>query len=101
MLLSILLGLVCFVVGLLSLAIDGLPLQLNLGGSLAQTSAQKALFAAAGAALSITGIVFWWLRQRSYTVGAVVLFLAVILIAAVLTWVTGSSDLISIGLGRS
>lgn len=101
MLLSILLGGICFVVGLLSLVFDGLPLQLNLGGTLARTPAQKGLFAAAGAALALTGCVFWWLRRRGSTIGAVVLYLAVVLVIFVLAWVADSKDLISIGLGGS
>jgi len=99
MLLSIILGFVCFVVGMLSLFIDGWPLQMNLGGSLVQTPVQKTLFAAAGAALSIIGISFWWMRQRGYIVAAVLLYLAVVLVVFVLKWATGSSDLISIGWG--
>lgn len=97
MLLSVILGLVCFVVGLLSLVLGDLPLQMNLGDSLVQTAGQKALFAAVGAALAITGSLFWWLRQRGYTAAAVVLYLAVTLVVFVLTRVTASNSLISIG----
>lgn len=101
MLMAILLGGVCFVVGLLALVFDGLPLQPILGGTIAQTPAQKGLFAAAGAALALTGSVFWWLRRRGSTAGAVVLYLAVVLVIFVLAWVADTRDLIAINLGGS
>jgi hypothetical protein len=97
MLLSALLGLVCFVVGTISFLVERWPLELYLGGAQVQTTAQKALFTGVGAALCVIGIGFWWLRHRGYIVGAVVLYAAVAVLVLALVWITGSSDLISLG----
>jgi hypothetical protein len=97
MFLSVILGLVCFVVGAISFVVGRWPLEMYLGGTLVQTTAQKALFTCAGAALAVIGIGFWWLRQRGYIVGAVVLYAAVVVLALAVAWITGSRDLLSIG----
>lgn len=39
------------------------------------TTAQKAIFTAAGAAASVVGIGFWWLSWRGYRRSAVIFFL--------------------------
>jgi hypothetical protein len=97
MLLSAVLGLVCFMVGAISFLVGRWSLEMHLGGTLMQTTAQKALFTCAGAALCVIGIGFWWLRQRGYIVGAVVLYAAFVVLVLALPWITGSSHLISIG----
>jgi hypothetical protein len=97
MLLSAVLGLVCFVVGAISFLVERWPLEMYVGGALVQTTAQKALFTGIGAALCGIGIGFWWLRQRGYIVGAVVLYAAVVVLVLALAWITGSSDLLSVG----
>lgn len=99
--LSIILGLVFFVVGILSHFIDGWPLQMMLCGLLVQTPVQKTLFAAAGAALAIIGVSFWWMRQHRYIVVAGLVYLAVVLVVVVLQWATGSNDFISISWDRN
>ncbi len=94
--LSIILGFVFFVVGMLSLFIFNWPLQMTLCGLLVHTLAQKTLFAAAGAALAVIGISFWWMRQHGYIVAAGFVYLAAVLVVVVLQWATGSNDFISI-----
>jgi hypothetical protein len=97
MLLSAILGLVCFVVGLLSFLVQRWPLELYLGGVLVQTTVQKALFTLTGAALGIIAIGFWWLWRRDYIVGAVVLYAAVVVFVLAFAWATGRNELLSIG----
>ena len=99
MLLSAVLGLLCFTVGVISFLVQRWPLEMYLGGALVQTTGQKARFTCAGAALCVIGIRFWWLRQRGYIVGAVVLYAAATALVLALTRATGSGDLISIGFG--
>jgi hypothetical protein len=97
MLLLVAIGLVCLVVGLLSFFIEGWSLEMSLGGVQVRTPAQKALFASTGAGLALAGMMFWWLRARGHITAALVLFAVLMGLAYALTWVAGSSDLISIG----
>jgi hypothetical protein len=96
MALSVVVGFLCMVVGTLSLFVERLALQMILGGAPVKTTGQKAIFIGVGATLCGVGIGFWWLRQRGYVAWAVVLYAAIAVLALVIAWTTGSSDLLSI-----
>jgi WD40 repeat protein len=74
MLLVAILGLITIVVGVISLFVEGGFAGMHLGGEAVRTTTQKLLFTAFGLALCISGIVFWWLRQRGYVVAAVIVW---------------------------
>src|SRR5262249_13831504 len=74
MLLVAILGLITIAVGVISLFVEGGFAGMHLGGEAVRTTTQKLLFTAFGLALCISGIVFWWLRQRGYVVGAVIVW---------------------------
>jgi hypothetical protein len=97
MALSAVLGLVCFIVGGISLFVEHWPLELSLAGRPVQTTMQKALFTFAGAVIFTIGVAFWWLRRRGSVLAAVLLYVYVVLLGLALAWATGKNELISIG----
>jgi hypothetical protein len=97
MAMSAVLGLVCFIVGGISLFVERWPLELSLGGTPVRTTMQKALFTFAGAVIFTIGVAFWWLRRRGSVLAAVLMYVYVALLALALAWATGSNEVISIG----
>jgi hypothetical protein len=90
-------GLICFIVGGISLFVERWPLELSLGGAPVQTTPQKALFVFAGAVIFTIGVAFWWLRRRGSVLATVLMYVYVVLLALALAWATGSNEIISIG----
>jgi hypothetical protein len=98
MLVWTLIGLGCFVLGLVSLLVDlSGVLEIQLGGESVRTTGQQILFTAVGAGMSVTGIGFWWLWRRAYTGRALLVFALLLGLVLVAAWVTGRGDLISVG----
>jgi hypothetical protein len=94
-------GLACAVLGALSLFVDfNGVLEMQLAGEPVRTSTQQVLFTGVGAVLTITGIVFWVLRQRGYVMGALLCYAAVLGLFLVIAWMSGRADVISIGSSR-
>jgi hypothetical protein len=96
MLLSAVVGLVCVVLGILSLAVDlSGVLQMQLGGEVVRTSTQKVLFTTVGAGMALAGMVFLWLHRRGHIGRALIVFALLVALFAVVGWRTGS--VISVG----
>ena len=91
------LGLICFIVGGISLFVEHWPLELSLGGTPVRTTMQKALFTFAGAATFAIGVAFWWLYRRRSVLAAVLMYVYMVLVGLALAWATGSNEFISIG----
>jgi len=96
MLLSAVLGLACVVVGVISFFVEGGFLGMRLGGEAVLTVTQKVLFTSVGAAVGVAGIGFWWLRQRGYVVGALIVYALLLALVLAIGWFTGSSSIISL-----
>jgi len=96
MVLSAVLGLVCVIVGVISFFVEGGFLGMRLGGEAVQTPTQKVLFISVGAAVGVAGIGFWWLRQRGYVVGALIVYALLLAFVLAIGWFTGGSSIISL-----
>jgi hypothetical protein len=98
MLLSAIIGLVCFVLGVISLGVDlSGVLEVRLGGESVRTATQKVLFTAVGAVMAIAGIAFLWLHRRGSIGRALVVFAVLTGLFVVIGWLTGSADILSVG----
>jgi hypothetical protein len=98
MLLSALVGVVCLVLGLVSLGVDlSGVLKLYLGGAEVRTTAQKLLFAALGAVMAVAGIAFLWLSRRERVGRALMVFAALVGLLAAMSWLAGSGNILSVG----
>jgi hypothetical protein len=98
MLLSAIIGLVCVVLGIVSLFVDlsGF-LDLQVGGEAVKTAGQKLLFIAVGAGMATTGIAFWRLRGRGYIGGALLCYALLLGLYVVVALATGSPNILSVG----
>ena len=98
MLLSAVIGLGCVVLGTVSLFVDvsGL-LEMDLGGVVVRTTAQKSLFAAFGAVMAGCGIGFWWQSRRGHPVRALIFYAVLMGLFLVVGLVTGQRNVISVG----
>src|SRR5262245_433598 len=98
MLLSALIGVVMLVLGLLSLGVDlGGVLKMYLGGAEVRTAAQKLLFAALGAVMTLAGIGFLWFYRRGYIGRALLVYAALMGLFLAVSWLTGRADILSVG----
>jgi hypothetical protein len=98
MLVSALIGLGCLVLGLLSLIVDlSGTLTIQFGGKPVQTVAQKLLFTGVGAVMAAAGIGFLWLCRRDSIRAALVLWALLLGFLALLVWLTGSAQILSVG----
>jgi hypothetical protein len=98
MLLMAVVGVLCLALGALSLAVDlSRFLEMQLGGEPVRTTEQKALFAGFGAAMALTGIGFWWLRQRGSVAGALLCWAVLLGLFLAVAWTSGRGDVISVG----
>jgi hypothetical protein len=98
MLVSILAGLGCVILGMISLFVDlSGALEMQLGGEVVRTTEQKVHFMEIGALMAVAGIAFWWLHWRGY-VGRALIFPAILLgLFLTIWWLTGSTNIISVG----
>jgi hypothetical protein len=94
---SAILGLVCVIVGTISLFVEGKFLEMYLGGEAVQTTTQKLRFTAVGAALVISGVAFWWFRKRGHIVVPVMIYVVLMALVLAAGGFSGRSDLISLG----
>ncbi len=98
MLLSALGGVVCLILGLVSLGVDlSGVLKLYLGGAEVRTAAQKLLFAALGAVMTVAGIAFLWSSRRERVGRALMVFAALMGLFAAISWLAGSGNVLSVG----
>ncbi len=97
MLFSAILGLVCVIVGTISLFVEGRFLEMQLGGEVIETTAQKLRFTAVGAALCVSGVAFWWFRKRGHLVLPLMIYVVLMALVLAAGWTAGRSDLISLG----
>jgi hypothetical protein len=99
MLLMAVIGVICLALGALSLVVDlSRFLEMQLGGEPVRTTAQKALFAGVGAVMALTGIGFWWLRQRGSVAGALICWVLLLVLFLAVAWTTGRGEVISVGM---
>ena len=98
MALSALIGVATLVLGLLSLGVnlEGV-LKMHLCGAEVHTAAQKLLFAALGAAMTLLGVGFLWLYRRGSIGLALLVFVAFLGLFAAIGWLSGSADILSAG----
>jgi hypothetical protein len=98
MLLSALAGVTCLILGLVSLGADlSGVLKLYLGGAEVRTAAQKLFFAALGAVMTVAGIAFFWSSGRERVGRALMVFAALVGLFAAISWLAGSSNILSVG----
>jgi len=98
MVLSALAGVVCLILGLVSLGVDlSGVLKLYLGGAEVRTTAQKLLFAAVGPVMTVAGIAFLWLSRRERVGRALMVFAALLGLLAAMSWLAGSGNILSVG----
>jgi hypothetical protein len=98
MLASTIIGLGCVVLGMISLLVDlnGF-LEIQIGGEPVRTTEQKLLFTVVAAGLAFTGIRFWCLWMRGYTLRAVLVCVLLLTLILLVAWTTGRGDLLSVG----
>jgi hypothetical protein len=91
-------GVASVLLGISSLFVDlSKWLDLQLCGQSVQTTAQKVQFTAVGAAMAVTGIGFWWLRQRGYVRAALLCYAVLMALFLVLGLESGRGDIIGVG----
>jgi hypothetical protein len=98
MALAALCGLICLIVGGLSLFVDlsGI-LSMELGGETVRTTAQKAAFMGLGAAMVCLGSGFLWQYRRDSPGGALLCFVGLLVLLGAISLVTGSANILSLG----
>jgi hypothetical protein len=96
--LSAIIGLVCVVLGAVSLlgGLEGLVV-MRLGGMPIQTATQKGLFMVVGLAMVATGAAFWWQARQGTVIGALIWWGALMALFLAIAWAFGSSNVISVG----